>query len=81
MDKADFIHKRKGRYVAQSLAHFEEHIEPKLPPEAEGAAQDFKDVLRERFKALAIDSVDIISTDVNGVGQEVRDRLSPVGRP
>lgn len=82
MDKATYVHKRKARYMAQTLEAFEQQIEPHLPPEAAGDVQAFKGLARARFNALATDAVEIASVEsVNGVAQEIRDRLSPVGRP
>lgn len=82
MDKR--IERRKGRYMAQILERFEETIEPHLPPEAAGDVQDFKGVVRVRLNALAHDASDLLEgahVAVNGVAQEIRDRLSPLGRP
>lgn len=84
MDKAGFIVKRKGKYMAQVMCEFEEKIEPHLPPAAKGDARDFKAFFRARITSLADDACDIVTLGdgaVNGVAQEMRDRLSPVGRP
>lgn len=83
MDRADYVNRRRGKYLAQTLEHFEEFIEPTLPPEAAGAVKDFKGLVRARFQALATDAVDIMSLDgaVNGVAVDMRDALSPTGRP
>lgn len=85
MDAAGYIHKRKGKYMAQVLEAFEEHIEPLLPPGSEKARDDYKALTRARMNALAVDSVDILSLDgvaeLNGAGQELRDSISPTGRP
>jgi hypothetical protein len=70
--------------MAQVLARFEETIEPVLPKEANGAAQDFKGLVRQRFKAFADDTTDLFALGdgaVNDVAQEIRDKLSPTGRP
>lgn len=85
MDRADYVHRRKAKYMAQTLEAFEQNIEGLLPPEAAGAVQDFKGLCRARFNALAKDSVEIMSLSdvgaVNGVAIDLRDQLSPVGRP
>lgn len=82
-DRATTIHRRKGRYMAQVLEAFEELIEPHMPRDAQGDVQDFKGLVRARINALAVDAVDIFTPDVerNGVAQDLRDQLSPVGRP
>lgn len=84
MDKAQFVQRRKKRYMAQILEGFEEDIEPHLPSEAAGVTQAFKGLVRHRLDALANDATDVFSLgdgEVNGVAQEVRDRLHTVGRP
>lgn len=69
--------------MAQVLEAFEEQIEPHMPNGTQGAIQDFKGLVRARMNALAVDAVDILSPDMvqNGVAQDLRDQLSPVGRP
>jgi hypothetical protein len=85
MDKAEYVGSRKRKYMAQTLEHFEQRIEPHLGPELAGAVQDFKGLVRARFNALATDSVDIMSLSdagaVNGAALDLRDQLSPTGRP
>lgn len=84
MDRADYVHRRKGKYMAQTLEIFERDIEPLLPAGSEGTAQSFKGLVRARMNALATDAVEIMSLDggaINGVAQDMRDSLSPVGRP
>ena len=83
MDRAALIQKRKGKYMAQVLEHFEQEVQPLLPPEARGAVQDFKALVRARMAALATDATELMELDVerNGVAMEMRDRLSPTGRP
>lgn len=83
MDRAALVHKRKKKYMAQTLEAFERDIEPHLPPSAAGAIQDFKGLVRARMNAVAVDAVEIFTLDghVNGVALEMRDQLSPVGRP
>lgn len=84
MDRAQYVHKRKAKYMAQTLEAFEAHIEPHLPGDAAGAVQDFKGLVRARMNALATDAVDIISLGdaaLNGAAQDLRDQLSATGRP
>jgi hypothetical protein len=84
VDRQTFIHRRKGRYMAQILESFEELIEPHLPVSAAGDIQAHKGLVRMRMDALAHDAADLLSLDggaINGVAQEMRDRLSPTGRP
>lgn len=81
MDRGGYVHKRKRKYMAQILEHFETHIEPHLGPDAAGAVQDFKGLVRARVNALAVDSVDVMGYEQNGAALEIRDRMSPTGRP
>lgn len=84
MDKANFVDSRKKRYMAQILDAFECDIEPLLDAGSAGVVQDFKGLVRSRVGALAADAIDVIHLDggaINGAAQEIRDRLSPVGRP
>lgn len=81
MDRAAYVHKRKRKYMAQILEHFEQNIESHLGPEQAGAIQDFKGLCRMRINALAVDAVDVMDQEQNGVALEIRDRISPVGRP
>lgn len=73
--------------MAQTLEAFEEKIEPLLAgiPGGEAAIQDFKGLARARFNALAKDATEIMSLSdtggINGVAVDMRDALSPVGRP
>jgi hypothetical protein len=70
--------------MAQILEGFEEMIEPHLTPDAAGDVQAFKGLVRLRLDALAHDAADLLSLEggvINGVAQEMRDGLSPTGRP
>jgi hypothetical protein len=83
MDRAEYIHKRKARYMAQVLEAFEQQIEPYLPDDAKPDMRDFKGLVRARINALATDAVDLISLDgqqQNGVALELRDQLHPTGQ-
>lgn len=84
MDRAAFIHKRRGRYLAQILEGFEQTIEPHLPAEAAPAVTSFKAMVRVRLGALSRDAADLMDlegVEVNGVAQEIRDRLHTLSRP
>lgn len=84
MDREQYVHKRKKKYMAQVLEAFEERIEPHLPAEAAGDVQDFKGMVRRRMNALAVDAADVMALDngqINQAGQDIRDRLHPTGRP
>lgn len=85
MDAAEFIHRRKGKYMAQILEAFEATILPHLPPAAAGDVQSFKGLVRARLNSLDTDAQEAIALgsggQINGLALEVRDRLSPVGRP
>lgn len=84
MDLATYIHRRKGRYMAQVLERFEEVLEPALKGAGlNGEIQDFKGLVRARMNALATDAVDVMEPGEqvqNGVALELRDRLSPTGQ-
>lgn len=82
MDQGQYVHRRKSKYMAQTLERFEATIEPHLPPEAAGDIQDFKGLVRARMNALAVDAVDIFTLDgvPNGAAQDLRDSISPTGR-
>lgn len=77
------VNRRRGKYMAQVLEAFELRIQPHMPKDAAGDIQDFKGVVRDRFNALADDATDILGSDMaqNGVAQDIRDQLSPTGRP
>ncbi len=81
MDYDAYVNKRKGRYMAQTLEAFEQVIEPHLSTDAAGVIDDFKALVRARFNALANDATEARGLAVNGAALDVRDRLSPVGRP
>jgi molybdopterin synthase catalytic subunit len=86
MNRDDYVQRQRKRYLAQVLEHFEQHIETHLPPDAAGAVQDFKGLVRARMNALAVDALEIMALEdramaVNGAAQELRESLSPTGRP
>lgn len=76
MERSDLIHKRKGKYLGQTLNRFEIEIEPRIP---QAVAERFKAIVREKFKALAVDAVEVMElddkTELNGHAQAVRDTL------
>lgn len=78
MDRAQYIQKRRKKYLAQVLEAFETEIVPLLLVNHESdAVQDFKGLVRRKMNALAVDATDVMSLDgeVNGLAIEVRDRL------
>lgn len=86
MDRAEWVHRRKARYMAQILEGFEREIEPHLNGCDPGAVQDFKGLVRARLNALATDANDLMklgdrAMEQNQLGQELRDGLHPTGRP
>lgn len=76
MDKQEYVHRRKRRYMAQILEMFEELCEPHLPRDA---AQDFKGTVRRKLHAFAIDVNQVTSLqpgeEMNGVAVDLRDRV------
>lgn len=85
MDRTEYVHKRRKKYLAQTLERFEENIEPHLPADQAGAVQDFKGLVRARLNALAVDCLDLMDLEdramvANAAGQELRDQISPIGR-
>lgn len=85
MDRAEYVQRRKAKYMAQTLEAFEAEVEAHLPPGHEAAVKSFKAKVRARFNALATDATEIMSlsdtAEINGLALEMRDRISPVGRP
>lgn len=86
-DREGWVQKRRGRYLAQILTHFEQNVEPLLDPEvSRGAVQDFKGMVRARMNALAVDCLDLMALEQKGLaqselGQAQRDELEPTGHP
>jgi hypothetical protein len=77
MDKSEYIQRRRKRYLAQTLDHFEQKIEPHVPRTQMNEINDFKALVRAKFNALAIDAVEIGEVaGVNGLAIEQRDRLA-----
>lgn len=77
MDRREFVHKRKGRYMAQTLDEFEQDVEPLIPQEV---AAKFKGTIRRKLNALAVDAAELLELadgdlEQNGYAQDLRDRL------
>jgi len=83
MDFAEYVQKRRKKYLAQVLEEFEEKIAPLLPEPASEVVENFKGLVRRKMNALAVDAIDVNSVGghINGYAIEVRDRLHPEGRP
>ena len=79
--RGPWVHRRKGRYMAQTLEVFEERVEPLLPAEV---AKEFKALVRQKLNAFAADVVELLELNdkaKNGVAQDIADRLWPNGDP
>ena len=83
MDKAEYVDKRRRKYLAQLLEAFEELVEPHTTDAASIA--DFKGLVRAKMNALAVDAIDVMNLRadeaINGYAIETTDRLFPHGRP
>lgn len=77
MDLPTYVHKRKGRYMAQTLEDFERLVEPLIPEEV---ANEFKGTVRRKMNALAVDVLEVMPPntpiEVNGYAREMRDKIS-----
>jgi len=81
MDRAEYVHKRKGRYMAQLLEDFEERLEPRLPADV---AQEFKVMVRRKMNALATDVCELIELGddaMNGYARDMKDRIHADSAP
>jgi hypothetical protein len=79
IDRAEWIHQRKRRYMAQILELFEEDFE-RFDPEK---AKAFKALVRARLNALAVDAADVMSLEgaaINQHAQDIRDSLEGASR-
>jgi hypothetical protein len=79
LDQAEYVHKRKRKYMAQVRERFEVEVQALLPESAAGAVQDFKGLVRARMNALATDAVEIMQLGderQNGLALDIRDRLT-----
>lgn len=76
MDQEQYVHRRKGRYMAQLLEEFEAELEPRLP---QGVADAFKALVRRKLNAFATDVTDLLAggddTVKNGAAQALEDGL------
>lgn len=74
MDRAEYVHKRKNRYMAQFLDLFEEECETRLPADV---LEKVKIEARRKFTALATDVCELIELKdeaMNGFARDMRDR-------
>lgn len=83
MDREQYVHKRKGRYMAQTLESFEDEIEPLL---SASVSSKFKALVRRKMNALAVDCCELMKLEENGqlnngAAQAVKDSIFPDGRP
>lgn len=77
MDRQQYVHSRKGRYMAQTLADFERLVEPLIPEEV---AAEFKSTVRRKMNALAVDVCDMLRLEdqgltLNGYARDMRDSI------
>lgn len=75
MERQTYVHKRKGRYMAQVLAEFEKSVQPLIPEEV---ADEFKSQVRRKMNALAVDVCDMLrlqdqGLEINGFARDLRD--------
>lgn len=85
---AEFIQRRKGRYMAQTLEAFEKAIAPYLDPDCDDVipaqeVENFKALVRARLTSLANDACDVVRLGdqrLNGAAVDLRDHVSPHGR-
>lgn len=76
-----YIHRRKGRYMAQLLEEFELKVEPLVSAQV---ADDFKSYVRRKMNALAADAVELLELEdkaMNELATDLKDRLFPDGPP
>lgn len=81
MDRAEYVHKRKGRYMAQLLEDFEEKLEPRLPADV---AKTFKGTVRRKMNALATDVCELLELGddaMNGYARDMKDRVHADSAP
>lgn len=74
MDRAEYVHKRKNRYMAQFLDFFEEQCEQRLPADV---AERVKIEARRKFTALATDVCELIELKdeaMNGFARDMKDQ-------
>lgn len=74
MDRAEYVHKRKNRYMAQFLDEFEKQCETRLPADV---LEAIKIEARRKFTALATDVCELIELKdeaMNGFARDMRDQ-------
>lgn len=74
MDRAEYVHKRKNRYMAQFLDFFEAECENRLPADV---AERVKIEARRKFTALATDVCELIELKdeaMNGFARDMKDQ-------
>ena len=76
MDQVEsVIHRKRKRYLAQTMDAFERDVQPLLP-ESHPAIELFKGVVRQKFNALAVDAAEVASISggfvSNGFVDDVR---------
>jgi hypothetical protein len=77
MDRTQYVRKRKGRYMAQLLSHYEQELEPRLPDEVN---KEFKAMVRRKFEALTVDVTQVMEMEdmaMNGYARDIKDRIYP----
>lgn len=82
MDKQAYIHRRRKRYLAQTLDVFDAEVLPLLP---EGVGDHMKGIIRQKFHALALDAAEVAALKpdevLNGAAIELRDQVKASPRP
>lgn len=67
------------------MTAFEKQVEARLPSDdqTKREIESFKALVRMRLNALAVDACDVMDgeVEINGAGQDVRDKLHHGGRP
>lgn len=80
--RQDWVDRRAGKYMAQTLEEFERLIEPLIPKDQ---AHDFKGTVRRKFNAYAADMKELIELEdratKNELAQEIVERIFPDGVP
>lgn len=79
MTAAEYVHKKKSRYMAQVLEEFERSLEGPLKAAGlHGEIQNFKGLVRAKMNDLATDVVDLLSLqgqEQNEIALDVRDQI------
>lgn len=84
MERSEYIQKRRRKYLAQVMDFFDENVVPLIPQGTDlTLVEEFRGLCRAKFNALAVDATDVMNLDgfqVNGLADEVKDRLHADGR-